>query len=138
VFFVRPRQERVAYLTDLAPIDVLGGRLRAGGFLEDQGLGMHSRSRAIYAVPPGTKRFEADVAIDDAAAGRGMVVFRVLRLSGQAWSVAADSPAIRGGAAPAPLSVDVSEAEQIALVVEFGERGDECDWANWLGARFVK
>jgi hypothetical protein len=99
---------------------------------------MHSRARTIYAVPPGAKRFEADVAIDDAAGGKGSVIFRVLKLAGQTWSVAAESTALRGGDPPAPLSVNVSGAEQIALVVEFGERGDECDWANWLGARFVK
>lgn len=156
VVYLRSRQERVTYLTDLAPAafrhwpflttewplgrgrNVLGGRLRAGGFVEDQGLGMHSRSRAIYAVPPGVKRFEAEAALDDAAGAKGSVVFRVLKLSGQAWSVATETGPVRGGDPPVPLSVDVSGAEQIALVVEFGERGDECDWADWLGARFVK
>jgi hypothetical protein len=26
----------------------------------------------------------------------------------------------------------------MALIVDFADRGDECDWADWLQARLIK
>jgi hypothetical protein len=47
-----------------------------------------------------------------------------------------DSP--RGGEAPQRASVDVAGAQGITLVVDYTERGDEMDRADWLDARVVK
>jgi hypothetical protein len=37
-----------------------------------------------------------------------------------------------------PISVDIGGAKQVSLVVDFAERGDEQDHADWLDARFVE
>ena len=42
-----------------------------------------------------------------------------------------------GGMSPVPVSVDLSGVRQLSLLVDFGERGDELDYADWLEARLV-
>jgi hypothetical protein len=122
--------------------NALGGNLRSGGVVCAKGLGMHSAARATYQLARGFRRFEADLALDDAAGDRGSVIYRVFvdrAAAGESpqWKLEYESPAIRGGAARHSLRVDVSGGERLALVVDFADRGDECDYANWLLARLV-
>jgi hypothetical protein len=118
--------------------NVLGSRLRAGGTTHLHGLGMPSTSRVAYDVS-GYRKFEAEVALDDAAGEKGSVQFRVL-LEGAPndWKAAYVSPVVRGGDAPLPIAVDLAGAKRMALIVDFADRGDECDWADWLQARLIK
>jgi hypothetical protein len=122
--------------------NVLGGSLRCSGHEYSWGLGMHSASRAAYDLDRRYRWFEADVAIDDAAGKRGAIIFRVFVDRATAadqgtWKLAYESSVIRGGDAPIPVRVDVAGADRLALVVDFAERGDECDYANWLNARLI-
>lgn len=122
--------------------NVLGTGLRSAGRNYAKGLGMHSAARSAYNLGRRFRSFEADIALDDAAQARGSVVFRVFLDRAPAgeppqWKLDYESPGIRGGAPPIPIRVDVSDAERLALVVDFAERGDECDYANWLLARLV-
>lgn len=123
--------------------NVLGGMLRNGGRIYPRGIGMHSTSRLAYELNGQFRRFEADIAVDDAAGGRGSTVFRLFVERGAAdesnsrWQVAYQSPIIRGGDQPLPVSVDVSGIARLALVVDFADRGDEGDHADWLNARLV-
>lgn len=118
--------------------NVLGTRLRAGGATYLQGLGMPSTSRVAYDVT-GYRKFEAELAIDDAAGLKGSVVFRVLLESApNEWTPAYESPVVRGGKPPLPISIDLKGAQRMALIVDFADRGDECDWADWLQARLIK
>jgi hypothetical protein len=111
-----------------------GSRLRAGGRTYLKGIGMHSTSRLTYRIDGRPyKRFEADLAIDDRTAGRGSVMFRVFIDDRQAYK----SDVIRGRDLPVPVSVDVSGGKRLSLIVDFAERGDELDHADWLDARFV-
>jgi hypothetical protein len=48
------------------------------------------------------------------------------------------SPILRGGDRPVPISVDVTSAKRLDLVVDFADRADELDHADWLDARLVK
>jgi hypothetical protein len=117
---------------------VTGGRLRSSGAVFLRGLGMHTTSRLAYDVAS-YRRFEAELALNETASRRGSVVFKVLLQSesGQ-WSAAHESPIIRGGDAPTPISIDLKGASRLALIVEFADRGDELDHANWLSARLIK
>jgi hypothetical protein len=118
--------------------NVLGSRLRAGGTTFLQGIGMPSASRVAYDVT-GYRKFEAEIALDDAAGTKGSVVFRVLlEAAPNEWKAAYESPIVRGGDAPLPISVDLQGAKRMALIVDFADRGDECDWADWLQARLIK
>jgi hypothetical protein len=117
---------------------VTGGRLRSGGGVALRGLGMHSTSRLAYGAT-GYRKFEAEIALDESAGQRGSVLFRVM-LQDEAgeWKPGYESPIIRGGDAPLPISVDLAGAARLALIVEFADRGDELDHANWLNARLLK
>jgi hypothetical protein len=148
---------RTTYLSDLEPTSyrhipylqlpwtyhadrsVLGSQLRVAQQPYLKGLGMHSPARITYDVPPGARRFEAEVAIDDETHGRGSAVFRVFVDDGSGkWQPGAESEVVRGGQPPQPIAVDVSQARRISLLVDFADRGDELDHADWLGARLVK
>jgi hypothetical protein len=99
---------------------------------------MHATSRLAYDVA-GYRKFEAELAIDESSLRRGNAIFKVLLQDGQgAWQSAYESPVVRGGEAPVPVSIDLKGAERLALIVEFADRGDELDQANWLGARLLK
>jgi hypothetical protein len=118
---------------------VLGGRLRkSGGEVALKGLGLHTAGRLIYEVPEKAERFEAELAIDARAGDRGSAQFRVLMQEENGeWASHYESPIVRGGEAPVPISLALKNAQRIALLVDFADRGDECDYANWLDARFV-
>jgi hypothetical protein len=99
---------------------------------------MPSASRVAYDVA-GYRKFQAELAVDDAAGLRGSVIFKVL-LEGQAggWQAAYESPTIRGGDPPLAMSLDLKGALRMALIIDFADRGDECDYADWLCARLVR
>ena len=128
----------VPYLTLAWPFErdrsVSGSNLRAGGRSYVKGVGMHSAARLTFRLDPKYRRFEAEAAIDDETAGRGSVVFRVFVDDREAYK----SPVIRGGMPPTPISVDVRGAKRLSLIVDFAERGDELDHADWLNARLVE
>lgn len=149
--FLQPLGGRARYLSDLKPesyrhipylslgwnyrLDrcVTGRLLRARGKLYLKGVGMHSASRLTWRLDRPYRRFEAAVAIDDAAGPRGSVVFRVFVDSEERYR----SPVVRGGAAPLPISVDLTGGSRLSLIVDFADRGDELDLADWLDARLV-
>jgi NPCBM/NEW2 domain len=154
---LQPLGGRAVYLSDLKPASyrhipylqlawpffadrsVLGGQLRAGGKIYAKGLGMHSPARITYDLDRPFRRFEAEVAIDAEAGPGGSAVFHVFTDDGSgAWQERATSETIRGGDPPATLSVDVTGAKRISLLVDFADHGDELDHADWLNARLVR
>ncbi len=113
--------------------------LRAGGHLHLKGLGMHSPARLTYDLDDDYQRFQAEVAVDDETKGGGSVAFRVFVDDGSGgWQQRVESGIVRGGEAPCALSVDLTGAKRISLLVDFADRGDELDHADWLDARLVK
>jgi hypothetical protein len=154
--FVQSLGGRFVYLSDLEPAgyrhvpyltiewpyqrdrNVGGGPLMVGGRRYAKGLGMHSASRLTYRLESQYQRFEAAVAVDDSAGKKGSVTFGVYVLRRGAWKEAFTSGVLRGGEAPRPVSVDVAEADALTLTVDFADRGDELDHADWLDARVVK
>ncbi len=149
---LQPLGGRAVYLSDLEAADyshtpfltlpwpyqtdrnVAGGLLRCGGRLYLKGLGMHSAAQLTYRLDGQHRRFQAELGIDDSSGGGGSVRFRVLVDGRQEYA----SEVVRGGTAVVPVSVDVSGAESLQLVVEFADRADELDHANWLNARLVR
>ncbi len=143
---------RATYLSDIRPADyrsipyltlkwpyhtdrsVLGARLRGGGRVYLKGLGMHSAARLTYLLTEPFRRFQAELAIDDETGGRGSVGFRVFVDGRQVYT----SAVVRGGQAPLPISVDLKGAKRLDLVIDFADRGDEFDHADWLDARLIR
>jgi hypothetical protein len=156
VTYLQPASPRVRYLSEQESLgykhipflsverplardaNVLGHKLRAGKAVFLQGLGMPSTSRVAYDLS-GYRRFAAEIALDDAAGNRGSVTFKVLLESAPSeWSVAYESTVVRGGDPPRAISVELKGAQRMALIVDFADRGDEADYADWLNARLTK
>jgi hypothetical protein len=154
---LQPLGGRTVYLSDLKPAsyqyiplldltwpyhadrNVLGTQLRAGGRLYLKGLGMHSASRLTYVLDKPYRRFAAEAAIDDQTAAHGSVVFRVYTDDGSGkWQLKYDSPILRGGAPPLPISADLTGAKRLSLLVDFADQGDIQGHADWLNARLLK
>ncbi|WP_442484746.1 NPCBM/NEW2 domain-containing protein [Aeoliella sp. SH292] len=156
VVFVQSLAPEITYLSDLDPVDfrhtpyftgewplgrdrnLVGEELKSSGVRHAKGLAMHSASRAVYRVPEGASEFAADIALDDTVAGSGSVVFRVYLVTADGLKPAYESPVIRGGDAPVPVSVPLDGASALVLIVDYADYGDERDHANWLDARFVQ
>ena len=100
---------------------------------------MHSPSRITYDLERPYQRFEAEAAIDQEAENRGSVVFRVFVDDGSGqWQPRAATEIVRGRQPPVPISVDLAGAKRMSLLVDYADRGDELDHADWLGARLVR
>lgn len=157
ITFIQVLGGRAVYLSELEPssyrhlpllsltwpyhrdLNVAGGQLRAGGRPYFKGLGMHSPARITYDLDGQYQRFEAEVAVDDSSGPRGSVAFRVfVDDGGGGWQERFTSPIVRGGEAPRRISADIRGAKRISLLVDFADRGDELDHADWLDARLVK
>ena len=159
IVFLQTLGGRAIYLSDLKPIsyrhipyleipwpyardrNVLQGPLIVDGRLYEKGLGMHSASRLTYDVSKFTgRRLVARTAIDDAALRSeqrpgGSAAFRVYLRNGGPWRLAYQGQPLRAGNPPEPIVVELADANQAALLVDYGDRGDERDYANWLDAR---
>ena len=147
------RQGQAIYLSDLKPLryeftpylgvswplvtdgSVAGRDLRVGGGVHDKGLGMHSASRVTYSLPPGCRRFESLVGLDDRGGRRGSVRLRVL-VDGKERDLGLKGE-LTWGTGPVRLRLDVAGARELTLVVDFGAGGDVGDHVNWAEARLV-
>ena len=147
-------QGKAVYASDLKPIryeyfpylddrwdytrdgGVDGLDLRLAGSTYDKGLGLHSHSRLTYAVPPGCRRFDALVGLDDRGGRRGSVRIRLLA-DGKPIDLDGDRELTAAGG-PLRVNVDVSGAKELTLEVDFGRGGPVQDHVDWADARFVK
>ena len=155
IVFLQPFGGKATYLSDLEPSQythvpfltlpwdyardksVVGTRLRAGGNLYEKGLGLHSTAQIGYRLTKPYRRFEAELAIDDAAENRGSVQFRIIAVTPEG-NREYKSPVVCGGDPPLAVSLDLTGATGIAIQVSFAERGDERDYADVLNARLVE
>jgi hypothetical protein len=153
---IQPLAGHTTYLSDLKPAgyqqipfldltwpyrtdrNVLGSQLRAGDKLFLKGLGMHSAARLNYNLDKPYRKFAAEAAIDDQTAGRGSTLFGIYADDGSGqWRLKYESPIIRGGAAPVPISVDLAGVKRLSLLVDFADHGDEQAHADWINARLL-
>jgi len=79
------------------------------------------------------KRFEALLGLDDSTQNQGSVQFRVL-LDGQEKF---KSPVLRGGDPPQPISIDIAGGKKLELILDYADRADVLDHADWLDARLI-
>jgi hypothetical protein len=116
---------------------VAGNDLNLGGDSYDKGIGMHSASRLTYALDGGYRRFEAVVGLDEATGKQGRAKVLVL-VDGKARDLGWNGD-LTGGAAARQITLDVTGAKELTLVVEFGADGlDVQDHVNWANARLVR
>ncbi len=150
---IERRQGRFVFLSDQKPArydhtpylgaswpyrpdaNVTGTEMRLGGSYFDKGIGMHSESRLTYRLNGDYRRFESIVGLDDLSGQRGQVRAKVV-VDGKDHAVGTAGQL--GAGHPVFVSVDVSGARELTLVVEFGSGGDVQDHVNWANARLVK
>ena len=119
--------------------NVLGRPLRVASKRYLKGLGMHTASRVTYQLTEPCREFQAELAIDDSADGRGSAVCSIFVDDGSGkWQPKYTSPIIRGGTAPLPVRLDLTGVKAISLLTDFADRGDELDHVDWLNARLVR
>jgi hypothetical protein len=154
---LQPLGGQTVYLSDLKPASfkhipfltlewpyqndrtVLGGQLRADGKLFAKGIGIHSPARITYELPGTFERLESLVAVDAETNSRGSVVFRVFTDDGSGKLIERfTSPVVRGGDPPLPVAVTLAGIKRVTLLVDYADRGDELDHADWLNARLVR
>jgi hypothetical protein len=156
VTLLQPLQDRVVYLSDLEPLayqhtaflamdwpyrrdrSVSGGRLRHLGHVATKGLGMHSSSRLAFDLPGRFRALHAELAIDQRAESQGSVTYRVyLQDQSGEWKKAFETEPVRGAQPAVPVRLELSDAVRVALIVDFADRADQWDHANWLNARLI-
>ncbi|HND53985.1 MAG TPA: NPCBM/NEW2 domain-containing protein, partial [Pirellulaceae bacterium] len=154
--FIQPLNTPLRYLSDVTPLgykhipllsaateygvdaSVSGGLLRQSDRLSLKGLSQPGGSRLAFDLDGEWKTLAAEIAVDQAAGRRGSVIFRVFTDSGDGqWRGAYESPLVRGGEPARSIQVDLAGAKRLALIVDFADRGDEFDWADWLDARLI-
>jgi hypothetical protein len=98
-----------------------------------KGLGVHPKTTLTYDLGGKYRRFEATVGLDAATGQRGAADVTIL-VDGKPTKL--DGLTFAGGVKP--LSVDVSKAKELVLVVDFGTGGDVQDDVNLADARLVE
>lgn len=109
-----------------------GPRLSVGGNTFAKGLGVHAPSRVVYDVAGVCTRFSAVVGVDDSRSAGGSVTFAV-EVDGE---TVAETGVVTGADPAEIVDVDLTGAQQVALVVGNGGDGATADHADWGGARF--
>ena len=104
--------------------------LTINGTVYAHGLGTHAVSRLLIDLKGSATKFEALAGVDDERKGQGSVQFQVFVDGNKKL----ETPVLRGGDAPAPISVDLSGAKRLTLVVNDGGDGNTNDHADWAGA----
>ena len=107
-----------------------GHPLRIGGKTFTEGVGSHSSSYWVIALRGSATRFMAQVGVDDEEGKSGSVTFEVWADGERKFT----TPVLRGGDAPYPVSVDVTGAQILLLLVSDGGDGIANDHADWAEA----
>ncbi len=110
--------------------NIVGKPISLAGQTYLRGVGTHAPSEIVVDLHGAAKHFHAVVGIDDEVGKLGSAVFSV-------WvddREAARTVVLRGGAVPRVISVDLSSAKRLWLVVEDGGDGMDKDHSDWAMA----
>ncbi|MEP4534294.1 MAG: NPCBM/NEW2 domain-containing protein [Cyclobacteriaceae bacterium] len=110
-----------------------GGKMIINGVFYSKGLGVHARSQVDIELGKGYLLFLSDIGLDDEVGTSGSVTFEV-------WvdgSLKYESGSINGSSDAISISVDVSDAQSLSLIVNDGGNGNGSDHADWANARLV-
>jgi hypothetical protein len=148
--FAKPGTGPAGYVSDLAWVEAANGwgpvekdRSNGGQSKGDgppmtihgktyaKGLGCTSPSEVTVPLGGAYRTFKSDIGIDDEASSAGSAVFVVLVDGVSKFR----SATMKAGAASVPVSVDVTGAQKLTLVVEDAGDGGQEDFADWAGAR---
>lgn len=152
IVWIQPIGGSIFYVSDLKPAEfrhqpyldlawpyradrsVSNGPLRCAKRNYLKGIGVHSAATLVYDLDGPFDRFDAEIGIDDETNGAGSVRFRAV-VDGQERFA---SEIIRGGDKPARVSIPLEGAKRLELIVDYADRADQGDHADWLEARLMR
>ena len=108
-----------------------GNPLTLGGTVYPHGIGTHANSRLLIDLKGVAVKFEALAGVDDEKKGSAASVTFQVFVDGKKKT---ETKILRGGNAPVPISVDLTGAKRLTLVVTDGGDGIDSDHADWGGA----
>lgn len=106
---------------------VVGRPIRFGGVTYAHGIGVHSRSKLVFALQPGDSRFRTRYAIDGNADGADVDV-RVLADD----RIVHEIKGFRSGVLSPLIEVDLAGVKTLTLEVDYGQGYDVQDRLNWI------
>lgn len=109
-----------------------GNTLTLNGVTYTKGLGCHAFSEIKYALGGDATRFLSDVGVDDEST-QGTVVFQVFVDGVKKY----DSGLMTSESATQKVDVDLTNAQELKLVVTDGGDGNNHDHADWADAKFA-
>jgi alpha-galactosidase len=109
-----------------------GHAISIGGVKFTKGLGAHATSQIQYNVEGRCSSFTASVGKDDETGG-GSVVFQVF----VDYNLVYTSPTKTNGLAPEPITIDLSCAQVLQLIVIDAGDGNGEDHADWADAKIT-
>lgn len=111
-----------------------GSPLTINGITYRKGLGVHAYSELIYDLGGQYAFFQTSIGVDDATCGQGSVQFSIYVdniLNYQSPVMGQNDDAIE-------VEIEVTNKNQLRLVVTDGGDGVTCDHGNWAEARLIK
>ncbi|MBC8290853.1 MAG: NPCBM/NEW2 domain-containing protein [Planctomycetes bacterium] len=115
--------------------NVLGGFLSLRGRPALTGLGVAGGTTLSWELDGSWKSFQATCGVDDAARGRGSVIFEVRLDDKSVWH----SEELTGESQPVPVPpVDLAGAKTLTLRVEYAQQGNVLDYADWTDAVLIR
>ncbi len=122
------------YGTPHAGQSVDGNPITLGGVVYPHGIGTHANSRLLIDLKGVATRFTATVGVDEEKkASAASITFEVLVDGKKKF----ETPVLHGGDKPVPVSVDVTGAKRLTLIVTDGGDGMDSDHADWADAKLT-
>lgn len=112
------------------PILINGVRFR-------KGISAHSRTELAYKLDGKFSRFQCTIGLDDVSRNQvfsGSVTFIVLADGKEIFN----SGVMNYGDQAREIHLNISNSDELNLVVDWGNDGDILDFADWAGARLLK
>jgi len=114
--------------------NVLGGPITVAGESFERGIGVHSRSKLAFDLRGAYREFVTSYGMDDDSGPLADVSVMVL-VDGQRRH---NQPEVRKGKLFGPFRMDITRANRIELVVDFGKNGDLQDRFDWVEAALIR
>jgi hypothetical protein len=102
----------------------------------DKGVAVHGACRLTYALDGKYRRFECLAGLDAQLGKRGSVDIRVL-VDGREQSLG-DAKSLTFANGSRRIGVNIKDAKELTLIVEWGEGGNVGDYVNWCDARLLR
>ncbi len=114
--------------------NVLGGPLRVADETFERGVGVHSRSNLTYDLKGEYREFVTYLGIDDDSGPHADVSTHILVDGKRAF----EKTGIVRGTLHGPVRLDVTKANRIELIADFGQNGDLQDRFNWIEPALIR